>query len=267
MIKKLIKNQSGLSIVELMVAAVIAIIVLGGSIYVFTTQQSLLKDENDSTKVRAKGRLAIKLLAREIRMAGFGMPPGKGITNLNSPPNSIIYRSNVDDVRTYMDASGTGAVSTDDTITVMSTVGFAQFDNVIVYNPAYNDSSDLIVDSITTNTIVFTADLGVDYTFGQNARVIYVNKYNEITLKLNGNRITKQWDADSVTTSAETTIINNIAASGLEFDYYDRSGNVTTDPALVRRVGITLNMLDPDNEDAVIEFKTDVDVRNATPQT
>ncbi len=76
MIKKYIKNQSGFTLVEMMIASVIALIVIGGSIYVFTTQQSLLKDQNDNTKVRAKGRLAIKILAREVRMAGFGVPPG-----------------------------------------------------------------------------------------------------------------------------------------------------------------------------------------------
>jgi Tfp pilus assembly protein PilW len=263
MMKKLIKNQNGITLIELMIASVIALIVLGGSIYVFTTQQSLLKDQNDNTKVRAKGRLAIKILAREIRMAGFGMPPGLGITTINSPVDSIQYRTNLNDVRTFMNVSTSGIGPSDSKVlNVMDGSEFASNDNIVVYNPAYNDSDFITVTSASSTSIGFSETLDNEYRFGVNAKVIYVNKYNEITLKLNGNQITKEWDGEG-----EVTIINNIAASGLEFDFYDELGNVTTDLAAIRRVGITLQMLDPDNPDAEIEFKTDVTIRNSTPKT
>jgi prepilin-type N-terminal cleavage/methylation domain-containing protein len=73
--RKNLNNQYGFSLIELMVASIIGLVALGGAIMVFTTQNNALKDENDGTKVRAKGRLAIKILAKEIRMAGYGLPP------------------------------------------------------------------------------------------------------------------------------------------------------------------------------------------------
>lgn len=267
MIKNYSKNQSGTSLVELMVAAVIAVIVLGGSIYVFTTQQSILKDQNDSTKVRAKGRLAIKLLAREIRMAGFGIPPGLGLTNI-STANSISYRSNLDEkASTFLDSSGTGITPSDPKVLAVTGGNFfATDDEIIIYNPAYNDSDFVTVTSASSNSIGFSGTLNNSYNFGDNAMVVYVNKYKEITIALTGNRITKQWGDDG-DMGQVVTIINDIAASGLEFKYYNFIGVETTSLSDIQKIGITLNMLDPDNADAVIQFQTDVDIRNATPQT
>ena len=259
--KNSLNNQHGFTLVELMVASLIALFALAGSIYIFTYQQSLLTDENDNTKVRAKGRLAIKILAREIRMAGFGLPPGGGVIDITTD-NSISYRTNLDEVRTFMDSTTSGADSGDTSITILNGSPFNGGDEIVVYNPAYNDSDYVTVTSVSSGTLNFSPALTNNYKFGENAKVIYVNKYNEITIALSGNRITKQWDSGAV-----ITLINDIEASGLVFEYYDNLGDVTTTLADVRRIGITLNMLDPKNDDAVIEFQTDVAVRNSTAKT
>ena len=135
-------------------------------------------------------------------------------------------------------------------------------DQVVIYNPANDESELLVVGTSSANEIIFTTNLDNNYKFSENARVIYVNKYNDITIALTGNRITKKVDDGTV-----TTIINEIAASGLEFEFFDQAGNITAVLEDIRSVGITLNMLDPKNPDAVIEFKTDVSIRNATAHT
>jgi len=259
--KAFLANQRGMTLVELMVTMVISLIILGGTIYVFVNQQSLLKDQNDNTKVRAKGRLAIKLLAREIRMAGFGMPPSSGITDI-STANSISYRTNLDNVRTFLDSTKTGATLGDNSVSVLDGSSFNNADNIVIYNPAYGDSDYVTVTSGTSGEINFAEALNHNYQFGENARVVYVNKYNNITIAYAGERITKQWDGGPV-----VPIMNEIAATGMEFEYYDAAGNVTTNLADIRKIAITLSMLDPKNPDANIEFKTDVRVRNSSAKT
>ena len=74
-----LNNQRGVSMVEYIMGAAVGVLILGVSIIVFTNQQSLIKDQNDSANIRAKGRLAIKTLAKEIRMAGYGLPSNQGI--------------------------------------------------------------------------------------------------------------------------------------------------------------------------------------------
>ena len=81
-----INNEKGLSLTELLAGALIMLIVLAGTTNVLITHQSILQDENDNSKVRAKGRLAIKLISKEVRMAGYGLPPFKAITDPNTDP-------------------------------------------------------------------------------------------------------------------------------------------------------------------------------------
>ena len=56
-----------------------------------------------------------------------------------------------------------------------------------------------------------------------------------------------------------TTVVSDVVAStGLSLNYYGVAA-----PSGVIRVGITLHMIDPDNSETSIEFKTDVDLRNS----
>ena len=56
---------------------------------------------------------------------------------------------------------------------------------------------------------------------------------------------------------------DNVAAStGLVLEYFDASGNATNIISDIQKISVTLNMIDPDNERAFIQFKTDVSLRN-----
>jgi len=264
-----LKNSKGFTLIELMIAAVIAIIVLAGTIQVFTYQASTLKDENDNTKVRAKGRQAMKILAREIRMAGFGLPDGQGIITIN--PNQINFRTNKnvsgDKAVTFVDSSAGNVAGPTTSLTIVPGTAFNGGDNIAIFNPnempAQYFLSTVGGGGVSDSDITMTISPGLaaddKLTFSDFAKVVMVSRYSDYQITLAGENIVKTVDGVAV------TLVNNVQATadGLKFDYLNGLGVATTNPSAVRRVAITLNMLDPQNSDASIEFKTVVQIRNS----
>lgn len=79
-------KQQGLSVVEVMVAMLLSLILIGGVIQVFATNRVVARTQSESARVQENGRIALDILTDEIRMAGF-----QGCTNLDQVvPNSIV---------------------------------------------------------------------------------------------------------------------------------------------------------------------------------
>lgn len=65
------RRQKGLTLVEMMIALVLGLLLIGGALSVLqSTQQSYRLQENMS-RLQENGRLAMEILARDLRMAGF----------------------------------------------------------------------------------------------------------------------------------------------------------------------------------------------------
>ena len=187
---KYLNNQRGIGLVEYMVGAVLGIIIIGVSIVVFTQQQSLLKDQNDNANIRAKGRQAIKTLAKEIRMAGYGLPPNQGIQDALST-TSITFRSNLFDVNTTLPPTGPGQRKMIQPLPLQALRIFVN-DNIVIYQPDFNTIELKVVSSVPSGTVLnLSSDLDNDFEFGLNARLITVNVYNSVVIQYTGTQITK----------------------------------------------------------------------------
>ena len=93
--------------------------------------------------------------------------------------------------------------------------------------------------------------------FGVNSKFIRVAQYNTVTFEKDGTNISKVINGES------RVLISNVdSTNGLTFDYFDESGNPTSDILNVFKVAVTIRLVDPDNTSASIEFKTDVTLRN-----
>jgi len=68
------KSQQGISLVELLVALVIGVIVSGVVVQVMIANKSTYQVQTSVSRLQETGRLALQLLAREIRPAGAGGP-------------------------------------------------------------------------------------------------------------------------------------------------------------------------------------------------
>ena len=251
-----LKDSRGYTLVEVLVAATIGVIMLGVVISIFVQEDKVIQKESEDTNIRAKGRHVLKVLAKEIRMAGFGLPPDVGVTDI-SATDSVTFRANLDDVRTTTPpgAVGTNAVSLNDTdITVVNGSGFTNGDSIVIYDPGFRDYElNSVSGSPTATSLPLGTAVASTYTYATNSRLVTVNKYNTLIIYQDGITIKKDIDG------TVSTIISDPSILDLTFTYDSATA------AEVDKIGITLKMVDPDDPSSgVIEFNSDVSLRNSS---
>ncbi|RDH45522.1 PilW family protein [Zooshikella ganghwensis] len=70
----LLNKQSGLSLIELMIALVLGLLLLAGVLQVFLGSSQTYRLTGDLARAQENGRFALDMLARDIRMAGYRNP-------------------------------------------------------------------------------------------------------------------------------------------------------------------------------------------------
>jgi type IV pilus assembly protein PilW len=143
-------RQSGLTLIELMIAMVIGLFLVGGVLQVFSSARQTYRVHDATSRMQEGGRMALEVLARDIRMADFW----------GCASNSIKMVNNLDTAGAgYVDFVTGGVEGTDgggmtpDSITLRG-----GFDAGITVDPPYgpqasanikvNKASDLAQDDI-----------------------------------------------------------------------------------------------------------------------
>jgi type IV pilus assembly protein PilW len=80
-------HQAGFTIVELLVALVLGVVIIGGVISIFVSNQQAARSNEGLARVQENARVAFELMAREVRQAG-GNPCGATTTS-NVLSNSL----------------------------------------------------------------------------------------------------------------------------------------------------------------------------------
>ncbi|MBC8287855.1 MAG: prepilin-type N-terminal cleavage/methylation domain-containing protein [Nitrospinae bacterium] len=248
-------NERGFTMIELMLAALIGILIMGVAVYVFTKQEKSLRTENSSTNIRAKGRHAIKILAQELKEIGFGLPSGEGFVAPDPVANSstLSYRANMFDVRasTPPSAASGGSIGDTDIDVVDSGTTFSDGDKIIIYNPSYEDSElNTVSGTPSATSIPLGSGLANNYSYGVNSKLVTINKYNDVVVDLSGTTIRKTIDGGTPVPLAGDV-------SALAFDFYG-----VTSTTLVRTIGITITMQDSSDASITQDFSTDITLRN-----
>lgn len=65
------RTQTGLSLIELMIAALLSLILIGGVIQIFSSTSSTFRFTENTARAQENGRFATDILARYIRMGGY----------------------------------------------------------------------------------------------------------------------------------------------------------------------------------------------------
>lgn len=68
---KKMKKQSGLSLVELMIAITLGLILMTGVIQIFVSSKAVFTTHHAVSRIQETGRLAMEFLSKDIRMAGY----------------------------------------------------------------------------------------------------------------------------------------------------------------------------------------------------
>jgi len=252
---KILQNDRGFTLIEVMIAGIIGVIVFGVAIYVFTKQEDVLKTENASTTIRAKGRHAIKILVKEMKEIGFGLPPNQGFVAPEpvADGSTITYRANLDSVRATTPPSATNGGDLNDTDIDVVDGGddFSDNDKIIIYSPSYGDSElNTVSGTPTATNIPLGSGLAYTYSYGANSNLVTINKYNDVVVDLDGTNIRKTIDGGT-----STVIISDVSA--LTFDFFG-----VTQTTLVTTIGITITLQDSQDSDITQDFSTDVTIRN-----
>lgn len=252
-------NEQGLTLIELLIATAISAVVLGATISTYTKQEKTLRTETDKTFLRGLGRLAIEELATEIRRAGYGFPPGQGISVATA--TSITYFANTDDTQTMVAADVT---ATNTTLTVRDDAGFNDTDNLVIFN--LRNLADWEVGQVSGtpagNVITLNSGTVNSYPADQN---IVIHKYHTLvyTYDAGTNLISKTIDGGGA-----IPLIGKV--SDMTLTYFDANDVPLATPmnagdanlANIRKVEIELSLEVSTNTSATATFKTNINLRN-----
>ncbi|TDJ49688.1 MAG: hypothetical protein E2O45_04215 [Nitrospina sp.] len=252
-------NEQGLTLIELLIATVISVVVLGATISTYTKQERVLRTEGDKTYLRGLGRLAMEELAKEIRQAGYGFPPGQGI--FAATETSITYFANTDDTQTMVAADVTAG---DTTLTVRDDSGFNDTDNLVIFNLRNITVWEVGQVSGTPAGNVITLNSGTANSYQADQNIV-IHKYHTITYTFNtGNNLI----SETIDGEGAIPLIGKV--SDMTLTYFDANDAVLATPmnagdanlANIRKVEIELSLEESTNTSATATFKTNINLRN-----
>ena len=86
------RRQSGLSLVEIMVALTLGVVLLTGVIQIYASTKSTYRMQDNLARLQENGRFALSFLSRDVRMAGYhGCTTFGPVTNTLNNPSSLQY--------------------------------------------------------------------------------------------------------------------------------------------------------------------------------
>ncbi len=88
-------RQRGLTLVELMIAMLVGLFLMGGLLTVFDRTKQTYRYQNGLAQVAEQGRFAIIFLTQSLRVAGFpgdNIPPGNKIEGLDGLTDTVTVR-------------------------------------------------------------------------------------------------------------------------------------------------------------------------------
>ncbi len=109
---KKLHTQKGLTLVEIMIAMVLSIGLLGGVIQIFTATKQSYRIQDALSRIQENGRFAIQILSSDLQMAGFlGCNGGSQFTNKLNSTNILEYNFE-ETIRGYDNLATTSADAT-----------------------------------------------------------------------------------------------------------------------------------------------------------
>ena len=89
------RHQTGMTLIEIMIALLIGAFLLGGVLQIFSGSQQTYRMQENLSRLQENGRFALDFLADDLRMAGFiGCNSQAVLTNTLNTPTSFLYHFN-----------------------------------------------------------------------------------------------------------------------------------------------------------------------------
>jgi Tfp pilus assembly protein PilE len=96
--KRMIKNEAGFTLIELMIASLMSLVILGLLAHVFRSQQKEFDTHTELNTMQANGRGATEFIARSVQNAGFNVKRGTRFLSASDHSITAVYDSDNDAV-------------------------------------------------------------------------------------------------------------------------------------------------------------------------
>jgi prepilin-type N-terminal cleavage/methylation domain-containing protein len=191
-----IKENRGVTLIELMIALVISAILVGGTYSIFISQQRTYVIQDQVVGVQQDARAAITIMARDIRMAGMltgfdgfsvnGVTEAITPTNSNAGPDQVMVVYAAEEFAVSGNSVTVIDINVANNQATLSASSDSFFDTSTKKYVAFEGESHVYqISSISTNVITLT-ESPPDYLANFNARVFRVRA---ITYSVSGNSL------------------------------------------------------------------------------
>lgn len=230
-------NRRGVTILELMIALFISAIIVAGVYRVFLTQQRSYAVQDDVVDMQQSVRVAVSVMMRELRMAGFGNIGAALPVTINGTTYANIVNPNVPSAGalTILAALGGAATLTGINGQQITVNGTAPFDTGDKSYISIAGSEAYHITSINVGAKTLTLDRAVVTSFDTNGStpvyviraITYILPTGTTVLRRNGNL-----------GGGNVSLAEDI--EGVDFQYFDGNGNVTANPANIRTIRVVV---------------------------
>jgi type IV pilus assembly protein PilW len=224
--------QTGMSLIEIMIALLIGAFLLGGVLQIFLSSKQTYRMQENLSRLQENGRFALDFLARDIREAGYWgcLSPSNPNTDIAGTNNNAVSGDSIDDgtdtitlkgafVQTPTGACGT-AVDTAAAYYTHASSTITYKINASVLQQDTNNANNGLVEGIENMQILY----GVDTDTPLNGANYYVTANNIPDIDGNG---TPDWHrVVSIRISLlAVTLDDNLSAQPVPYTY---NGTTTT---------------------------------------
>lgn len=247
------RKNTGITLIELLIALVISSILLGALYQTFIRQQKTYAIQEQVVETQQNVRVAIDRMSRELRMAGYG---GKiltvfvnvnGFSNIITPVDNANNIGNNDDKITIILADQVGVLTSNALkgSTTLSVTNADKFNNEKKKYLNLNGQNNYVVSGVSGSTITLTTALAEEHLANEPVNLVKAITYD---LGLSFGKPTLRRDENTSPAPNPQPLAENI--ENLQFVYYDANGNITTTSADIRMIKVTVtartSMSDPE---------------------
>ena len=244
-------HQTGMTLIEIMIALLIGVFLLGGVIEIFTASQQTYRMQENLSRLQENGRFAMDFLARDIRMAGFiGCNSQANLTSILKPPTSYLYKfSNpVDGFEATSATAWTPAIDPAITLPLggSDVVTIRRADDTISFTVTAQatNTADLTLDATATTANLKSAGF-LDSAGANNCAIAVVSNCSAATVfqvsAAGANNLSHNAGGgcapDNSTNDLGNTYKNGQVYPINTISYYVRTG-ASGSPTLYRRIGL-----------------------------
>ncbi len=244
--KNVTSNNRGFSLVELMVVVVISTFILAAAFSVFTSQYRSWMVRTQVSEMQDNARTAAEIMAKELRMAGFGKPEGavNGFAEaINASNNGTNGSDSITVVTAYRQVStlAVAASKGDSTITLQSDDDAARFDGSTrryIYLDGVSEHDNYQVTEVSGSDLTLSSGLVRDYVSGS---LVFIVRTLTYSLDFTDPKHPALRRSDNTGGNAQL-IAENI--EDLQLAYEDGDGNWHNDPPVPEDIlAIRINVL------------------------